>query len=552
MGIGFAVNVTLHPLEHPASEAPEAFPDPSDERGPHPLARQVAEAWMEELRGAPPAWAERLRAQGPGKMLGVLVVQRPEGGLASVRGFSGMLDGAWAQPGFVPPLFDLQARERIEVPGEAAVKALLRRAEEAGAAPSLLRAQEDLVSLLARQREAGAEVRARHAANKAARHALRAAGGLDEEGLHALGQQSRADQAERRRLEAACALERVGPEQRLRREERRVDALERLRRIFCRQLMRALHDLYEVPGLGGAPVPLRSLFPSGEPATGAGECAAPKLLGWAHRAGLRPVALAEFWWGVPPSTGGRREGIFYPSCRDKCGPLLPHLLAGVEVAHAPVFRPPPFEKPGLSILHEDAWVVLVDKPAGLLSVPGREEGLYDSVLVRLRERYPSARGPLLVHRLDLDTSGVLLAGLTPDTHAALQAQFTARTVEKRYVAWVEGEVEGEEGLISLALRGDPTDRPRQVHDPVAGQEAITSWNILARTEGRTRVAFFPRTGRTHQLRVHASHPAGLGRAILGDRLYGLPGERLMLHAERLTFTHPHTGERVTVESPAPF
>jgi tRNA pseudouridine32 synthase/23S rRNA pseudouridine746 synthase len=485
-------------------------------------------------------------------MLGVLVVQRPDGSLASLRGFSGMLDGAWAQPGFVPPLFDLQARARIEVPGEAAVKALLRRAEEARGAPVLLRAREDLASLLARQQQAGEAMRARHAANRAARHSQRAAGGLDEAGLHALGQQSRADQAERRRFEAACALERLEPERKLRRGERRVEALGRLRRIFCRRLMRALHDLYEVPGAGVAPVPLRSLFPSGEPVTGAGECAAPKLLGWAHRAGLRPVALAEFWWGVPPSTGGRREGVFYPSCKDKCAPLLPHLLAGLEVAHAPVFRPTPFEKPGLAVLHEDAWVVVVDKPAGLLSVPGREEGLYDSVLVRLRERYPSARGPLLVHRLDLDTSGVLLAGLTPDAHAVLQAQFAARTVEKRYVAWVEGDVEGEGGLVSLALRGDPADRPRQVHDPVAGLEAVTEWKVLARGEGRTRVAFFPRTGRTHQLRVHASHPAGLGRAILGDRLYGLPGDRLMLHAERLTFTHPHTGERVTVESPAPF
>jgi tRNA pseudouridine32 synthase/23S rRNA pseudouridine746 synthase len=188
----------------------------------------------------------------------------------------------------------------------------------------------------------------------------------------------------------------------------------------------------------------------------------------------------------------------------------------------------------------------------LLSVPGRAGKLKDCVLTRLRARLPGAEGPLLVHRLDLDTSGLLLVAKDAETHAALQRQFLERTVEKRYVAWVEGPVAGAAGSIALALRGDPDDRPRQIHDPVHGKAAHTDWQVLVRADGRTKVALLPRTGRTHQLRVHAAHPAGLGAPIVGDRLYGLAGPRLLLHAESLRFVHPRTGAPVEVRSPAPF
>jgi tRNA pseudouridine32 synthase / 23S rRNA pseudouridine746 synthase len=206
----------------------------------------------------------------------------------------------------------------------------------------------------------------------------------------------------------------------------------------------------------------------------------------------------------------------------------------------------------LSVLFEDAWLVVIDKPSGLLSVPGKDEAVTDSVLVRLRARYPRATGPLLVHRLDLDTSGLLVAALDPRTHAAVQRQFLHRDVHKRYVAWVQGPVQGEEGTIDLPLRVDLNDRPRQIHDPVHGKAAVTRWRVLERTGTRTRVAFFPLTGRTHQLRVHAAHPLGLGAPIVGDRLYGHEDARLMLHAEALEFTHPETGGRVHFERRAPF
>lgn len=339
--------------------------------------------------------------------------------------------------------------------------------------------------------------------------------------------------------QASAALKHLA--QRLEREPHRLPAIERLRRFVSQQAMKAIHDTYVLENALGERAPLRSFFAS-EPPGGAGECAAVKLLQHAIRRKLKPLALAEFWWGPPPPGGARVHGAFYPACRNKCGPVLPFLFRGLDVAPRRPFRsrPAPFD-----VLHEDAHVAVLAKPEGLLSVPGKEES--DSVLKRLRDQYPNA---MLVHRLDLDTSGVLLAALDFDTYRQLQAQW--RGVEKRYVAWLDGEVRGDRGTVTLPMRVDLEQRPRQVVDLRHGRHAVTDWEVLERKGGRTRVAFFPRTGRTHQLRVHAAHRDGLAAPIVGDRLYGSEGERLMLHAEALTFTHPATAERLTFRAPAPF
>jgi tRNA pseudouridine32 synthase/23S rRNA pseudouridine746 synthase len=232
--------------------------------------------------------------------------------------------------------------------------------------------------------------------------------------------------------------------------------------------------------------------------------------------------------------------------------VLAHMLDGWDVEPPPLFGADPVPASHPHTVFEDQWLVVVDKPVGLLSVPGRDPRLSDSVLSRLQARYPQASGPIIVHRLDLDTSGLLLAAKDPDTHAALQRQFLDRQVEKRYVAWVDGPVVGDSGVIQLPLRVDLDDRPRQIHDPIHGKPAVTEWRVIARQRSRTRVAFTPRTGRTHQLRVHAAHATGLGAPIVGDRLYGRPDRRLMLHAEALAFTHPHTGARVQLQVRPPF
>ena len=395
--------------------------------------------------------------------------------------------------------------------------------------------------------------------------------------LHALDQESRGDAAERKRFEAAVAEVRGPLAERVAAFERERMRLERLRADESRDLMKRVHDTYVISNARGERMRLRELFAPGEPPAGAGDCAGPKLLGEAYRHGLTPLALAEVWWGAPPATGGRHAGTFYPSCRGKCGPILPHMLDGLPVSAPPVFGGGPIATELPAVVFEDAWIVVVDKPVGLLSVPGRSGALRDSVQTRLRARYPEATGPLVVHRLDLDTSGLLLAAKDEGTHAALQAQFARRQIEKRYIAWLDGVVAADAGVVDLPIRVDLDDRPRQIHDPVHGKGAITEWSVLERGERTTRVALVPKTGRTHQLRVHAAHPRGIGAPIVGDRLYGRSAQpeievpdaglrgagylaapirgdevRLMLHAERLAFVHPHTGERIELSRAAPF
>ena len=203
----------------------------------------------------------------------------------------------------------------------------------------------------------------------------------------------------------------------------------------------------------------------------------------------------------------------------------------------------------LSVVYEDDWIFVVDKPAGLLSVPGRGIDAADSVATRLQLRNAAADP---AHRLDLDTSGLLIVARDPATLRELQRQFARQEVRKRYVAIVAGEVAGDRGCIELALRPDRHERPRQVHDPVHGKPARTTWEVIERAAGRTRVALYPHTGRTHQLRVHAAHPAGLGAPICGDRLYGTGGERLLLHAQQISFRHPASGRVIELTSSVPF
>lgn len=335
-----------------------------------------------------------------------------------------------------------------------------------------------------------------------------------------------------------------------------IRALDDARTARSRTLMRQIQDSYHFRNALGDVLSLRELFAPNEPPAGAGDCAAPKLLAHAYQLGLRPLALAEIWWGAQSTTGDRTAGVFYPACRGKCLPILTHMLDGLPVDPPPLFGSAAIDASEPTVAYEDEQLLVVDKPSGLLTVPGRSASLQDCVVTRLRERYPDATGPLVVHRLDLDTSGLLLVAKDRDTASALQRLFSLREIEKQYVAWLDGTVAAERGRIALPLRVDVDDRPRQIHDPVHGKLAETEWAVIAREPGRTRVRFTPRTGRTHQLRVHAAHPQGLDAPIVGDRLYGrtapLDGQRLLLHAERLAFVHPATRARLVIERPAPF
>ena len=286
------------------------------------------------------------------------------------------------------------------------------------------------------------------------------------------------------------------------------------------------------------------------PPAGTGECAAPKLLQYAYLNNLQPLAMAEFWWGDSPKGEIRRHGHYYPACRHKCEPILSFMLQGLEVEPNPLLTSNT-DATQLETVYEDDYLLVVNKPAGMLSVPGKTGQA--SVLTLLQERYPDATGPILVHRLDMATSGLLLAAKDKDTHALLQKQFEGRTVKKRYIALLEGIPQAEpKGFIRLPLRPDFDNRPLQMVCYEYGKPAVTRYEIMDTENDRTRMAFYPETGRTHQLRVHAAHPEGLNCPIVGDPLYGQPADRLYLHAERLEFRHPVTGQRLQIQKEAPF
>ncbi len=524
---------------------------------PHAVARNVAERLRAELRAG---LARELHLDEDGKMFGVLVVADRDGRIGFLRAFSGMVRGSWELPGFVPPAFDSDAREAFWPAGECHLAELGARiiGLEAEIAP-VRAALETVKAAHAAELD---ELRARHRANRDDRRAKRAALSSTctctstctchvHDQLTSLDQESRRDTAERRVVDRRHAEEREDLSARLKLLVGERDAIDSDRATKSRGFLARLFATYSLANARGETRALTDIFAPAQPPGGAGDCAAPKLLAYAYRHGLRPLALAELWCGAPPATGGRIDGHFYPACRGKCGPILGHMLDGLDVEPAPVFGADAIAADEPRVLFEDRYLAIVVKPAGLLSIPGKGE-LEDCVQARMRARYPTATGPLVVHRLDLDTSGVLVVAKELGTYVALQRLFTERAVDKRYVAWLDGTVAGERGIIDLPLRVDLDDRPRQIVDASHGKPAVTEWHVLERTGGRTRVALSPKTGRAHQLRVHAAHPKGLGLPIVGDRLYGRPDARLLLHAEAIGFVHPHTQEHLVWRDPAPF
>lgn len=215
---------------------------------------------------------------------------------------------------------------------------------------------------------------------------------------------------------------------------------------------------------------------------------------------------------------------------------------------SPVYNPP--MEPYISVIHRDADILVLDKPSGLLSVPGRDPSLSDSLATRVQKQFPQA---LMIHRLDKDTSGVVLMSLNRKAHAKIAAQFENRTTEKSYTAVVWGNVAEDEGLIDLPLAIDPDNKPRHRVDYEHGKPAQTRWQVLQRGENTTRLRLFPLTGRTHQLRVHMK---AIGHVMLGDEFYAdgealAAADRLLLHAEELAFMHPD-GRSVHFSIPCPF
>ena len=287
---------------------------------------------------------------------------------------------------------------------------------------------------------------------------------------------------------------------------------------------------------------IRSRYPL--PPGGTGDCCAPKLLQYAYLHHLEPVCMAEFWWGDSPRSLIRHHGHFYPACRGKCKPVLTWMLQGLDVDPHPETAHAPRQEP--EVVYEDEAMAVLFKPAGMLSVPGKTDDY--SVATWAQSQWSDA---LLAHRLDMLTSGIIVAGKTMEAYQHLQTQFTDRTVKKKYLAIVEGTPAKEHGIIDLPLASDPMNRPLQVVDHEKGKRAITEYRVLQAGQ-QSLLALYPHTGRTHQLRMHCAHPEGLGCPIVGDELYGEKADRLYLQAQAITFVHPTTEKRMHFELPYPF
>lgn len=532
---------------------PEYFPSPFVHT-PHPLATHAAKLLQRSLTKHPIGQHDFFSEQG-GKMLGALVVKTPAHQLGYLCGFSGMLAGRWESPGFVPPLFDLEKQQTFLPSGETKLAHFSQQINHLKAQINDRPVKANINRLRIQEDEALREREHQWVENKLKRQQQRAAltSELDKtrrEGILArLSHESQQDKREKRQLKQAWAQRMAEAQFELKAIEHEILGLNTARKQLSHQLHQQVFETYQLHNRLGEQRAITEFFPTGLPPGGTGDCTGPKLIHYAISQGLTPIALAEFWWGHPPSDGVRHHAQFYPSCRGKCLPILPFMLQGLALEEAPQPKVVA-EESTLDIVYEDTDLLLVNKPTGLLSIPGIS--ITDSVLTRLRQRYPEVKGAMLVHRLDLATSGLLLAAKTPEVHKQLQRQFTERRVEKRYVAILSRTLAESEGTIQLPLRVDLDDRPRQLVCHEWGKAGLTHWKVISRRQETTRIYLYPQTGRTHQLRVHAAHRDGLNAPIIGDELYGQPAERLMLHAEQLRFIHPGTGEAMEVRAEVPF
>lgn len=513
---------------------------------PHPLCVAAA-GEVGRYLSTKGEWQGELRK---GKMFGVLIVRTGEGEVGYLAAFSGILAGKNRHTYFVPPVYDVQEPDgffRIE---EEQISGINRRIEELQADVRYKDSKQRLADETILAGQVLDDIRERMKAAKVERDRLRST--VTRVDSEQLIRESQFQKAELKRQKQYWKDHLASLQAEVEVFETEIERLKAERKTRSAALQQWLFKQFRMLNARGEERDLCNLFKDTvqkTPPAGAGECAAPKLLQYAYRNGWQPLAMAEFWWGDSPKNEIRRHGYYYPACKGKCGPILKHMLQGLHVEENPL-ETDMYRDTELEIMYEDEWLSVVNKPAGMLSVPGKSD--IDSVYGRVRRMYPEATGPMIVHRLDMATSGLILIAKTKEVHQNLQAQFKNRTVCKRYVAWLDGIVEKKEGHIELPLRPDPEDRPRQVVDAVHGKPAVTDYTVLHYDSGRTFISFIPKTGRTHQLRVHSAHPLGLNAPIVGDELYGRKADRLYLHAEYLGFIHPVSGVYMEIEKESGF
>lgn len=538
----------FHHFSRPVSHIslPEQFTYPFHYT-PHSLAITAAEQVQVYLRSRKD-WEKDLEQ---GKMFGVLIVQTVTGETGFLAAFSGILAGKNLHDYFVPPIYDLQQPQGFFRVEEDRITAINIRIRQLQTDKDYIACKDRLDDTIRRANRSIEEAKEQLKASQRNREAKRQANPGESE-LAAMIRESQFQKAELKRLKQQWNERIEALQSEVKAFESIIEKLKTERKNRSAALQQQLFEQFRILNARGETRDLCDIFSETEqktPPAGAGECAAPKLLQYAYLHHLKPIAMAEFWWGNSPKAEIRRHGYYYPACKTKCEPILNHMLQGLNVEANPLTNNIHCNTE-LKIIWEDEWLVAVNKPAGMLSVPGKMD--IDSVYQRLVTRYPDATGPMIVHRLDMATSGLLLIAKTKAVHQNLQAQFKNRTVKKRYIALLDGSIPFDEGTIDLPLCPDPQDRPRQIVNEEYGKPAITNYHVLERSLKHTRIAFYPLTGRTHQLRVHAAHPQGLNTPIIGDELYGKKADRLYLHAESLKFIHPVTGQTIHLEKKAEF
>lgn len=543
-------------------EIPQRFTYPFSYT-PHPLAKLAAQELQQRLN-AKADWQHQFGINNPqhpsalGKMFGVLVVQNQAGELGYLSAYSGKLQHDEKPQGFAPPVYELPKGQNYFLDGLADIEALSHQLKQLQESPEFLNAKARANQIKAAAKneldgfrtEMKAAKKKRQADRKEAEKRLSLENQNQLKAKHQKESLHYRSRYRRLKIEVEQTIEEGTLEHT--RLNQKIETLKAQRRQTSAALQDQLFTNFTFLNSAGKSKSLLDIFKTeaiGQPPAGAGECAAPRLLQAAFIQKLKPVAMAEFWWGKSPKSEVRKHGYFYPACKGKCQPILGHMLHGIPTDTNPMLVNIGQGK-FIETVYEDNHLLVINKPDGLLSIPGKD--IADSVATRMKKKYPEATGPLIVHRLDQHTSGLLLVAKTKDVHKHLQEQFQLRIIKKRYVALLDGLIEKETGVINLPLCVDYNNRPLQMVSHEHGKRAITRFKVVDVADGKTRIHLYPITGRSHQLRVHMAHQDGLNTPIVGDDLYGLRANRLHLHAEFLEFVHPATEKKIRINAKAGF
>ena len=522
----------LHSLSY-RGLLPETFNNPFD-YVPHPVCEAAVRDLLLRVE-------ELMRGNPEGKMFGVLVVTKGEN-LYYLAAFSGQLYDKSVLPGFVPPVFDFLAPDGYFKRHEAEISAINKEISRLQSDEHYIQLQQSYQQMLLDAENAVAEAKYNMLTAKEKRNAERSQRVLSHEEDAAFVKESQFLKAEVRREKKRWEETLTAARQELEAMEKPIVELSAERKRKSEALQNWLFENFVMVNYAGERRNLLEIFRDTVqqlPPAGTGECCEPKLLQYAYTHGLKPIQMAMFWWGKSPEGEIRHHLHYYPACSGKCKPVLQFMLPA-EVLAA---KPQRTLSEQLEIVYEDADLWVVNKPSGMLSVPGKTNR--ESVFSLLQERCKEVEMPLVVHRLDMDTSGLMLVAKHKTAHYHLQKQFRNREIQKTYMAVLDGEplLIGEEGRIELPLAPDLMHRPYQKVDKEHGKPAVTLYRVV----GEHLVELHPLTGRTHQLRVHCAHTEGLNRPIQGDNLYGRRADRLYLHAARIAFAHPMTGKVMVFE-----